>query len=469
MCDAPPAPPPRPRPRVAVTALGCKVSAADARLLESRLAALARDCELVPFPEPADVYVLFTCTVTHAADRETRKQVSRLRRLYPAARLVLTGCLAEVGAAEAAAIPGVWRVISHHRLAEIPALLHEPEAGPPSVAPGAAPVADARRPAVRSRSSRTDARELPPTSPGALSPLRRGLDRPFLKVQDGCNTCCAYCILPRARGRARSRPVAEVLPELRRLEEEGAAEVVLTGINLGSWGKDLRPASSLPALLEELLAVTRLRRLRLSSLEPESLTPALLDLLARAPALCHHLHVPLQSGDDEVLRRMGRPYDTRQYTEAVLAAAERLPGLGLGTDLIVGFPGEEREAHQRTVELVGRLPFSYLHVFSFSPRRGTRAAALPDDVPPPEKRRRSRELIALGEQARDRAFARVLGQPLEVLLERRPDPASGGRTRYSREYLPVLLPEAGTASGIVQVQITGAVAGRLQGQLLEER
>ncbi|MBM4319536.1 MAG: ribonuclease III, partial [Deltaproteobacteria bacterium] len=403
---------------------------------------------------PAEVYILLCCTITGAADRDTRKLVARLRRSRPQARIVVSGCLAEADPDRAGVIAGVWRVVSHHRLPEIPALLLEL-----ATATGAAPAVPsepvASAPDERAESEAT----------AALRPLRRGLDRPFLKVQDGCNTGCSYCILPRARGRSRSIPLLEVLRELDQLEQQGVQEVVLTGINLGSWGRDLAPQQSLAHLLEAIFRATVLSRVRLSSIEPEALGPEVLDLLAGAPCFCRHLHVPLQSGDDEVLARMRRRYRAAEYEEIVARALERLSGLALGTDVIAGFPGEEPAAHQRTCALFERIPFAYLHVFTYSERKGAPAAALADDVDPREKKRRTSELIALGRQARRRACAQAVGRPAEVLIERRRDPGSGLLTGYSREYLGVLLeePTAGDAllGRIVQAQGLASQGERL--------
>lgn len=459
---------------MAVTALGCKVSAADARRLEGLIAAWGPPLALIPFPDPADVYVLLTCTVTAAADRDTRKLTARLRRTVPGARIVLCGCLAEARPAEAAAVPGVWRVVSHRRMAELPALLAAAATEEREPPPAALPGSDALAPMAASvgRAQGSDAASPPQLSspaagdpgPGTLRPLLRGLGRPFLKVQDGCNTGCSYCILPRARGRSRSIPLPEVLAELAALEEQGVAEVVLTGINLGSWGRDLVPRQSLPQLLEAVFSATRLRRLRISSIEPEALTTEVLALLAAAPCFCRHLHVPLQSGDDGVLARMRRRYLSAAYEEVIERAMASLPGCGLGTDLITGFPGEDAAAHERTCALVARLPFSYLHVFTYSARQGTAAAELPDDVLPPEKKRRTRELLELGRKARRRALAAMVGQELELLVERRRDPASGLLAGYSREYLGLLLDEPPAGD-----RLLGQVV-RVRGQsLLDER
>ncbi len=420
--------------RVAVTALGCKVSAYDATRFGD---SLPEGFELVPFTDRADVYVVFSCTVTHSADRDTRKLVHRIRRAAPEAKVVLTGCLPAVDEARAAGLDGVDLALPHGRIQELPAALVDLVG---ATAPPTTPSAGGR--------------------PEGLRAMVSGLDRPYLKVQDGCNHACAYCVLPKARGRSRSVPVAQVLDELAGLEERGAREIVLTGIDLGSWGKDLRPRATLVHLLEQVAARAK-ARVRLSSLEPWSLTDDLLDLLAAWPGFCRHLHLPLQSGSDRILRAMGRPYTVDRYEDRVRAAVERLPGLGLGTDVICGFPGETDEDHDQTYATLTRLPFSYLHVFTYSPRPGTRAAAMSDDVPHGVKKARSRRLRDLGNQQREAACRALIGREVEVLVEGRPDRTTGRPAGYTREYLPALLdlPWDPTLRGALVIGVGVACAG----------
>lgn len=419
---------------VAVSALGCKVSAADARSLLRDLSADPAEVRLVDTDVPADVYVLFTCTVTAAADRDTRKLVHRLRRRAPEALIVLTGCLASAQPAEAAAIHGVDHVLAPADLAGLPALVRERrERGPGPTAAGPEESAAAPRLAPGSE----------PRGP-LVPPLRRGGDRPYLKVQDGCDAGCAYCILPAARGGLRSVPAERVERELAALEDLGALEVVVTGINLARWGRDLDAVGALPSLLRTLLGAGRRRaRIRLSSLEPEGLDEELLSVLADSPHVCRHLHIPLQSGDDGVLAAMGRPYTVAAYRRAIEHARSRLPGLTLGSDLLVGFPGESESAHRRTVATVEALGLDYLHVFAFSPRPGTRAASMDSPVPLETKRARSAELRALGQRRRALWHQRWIGQTVEVLVESRPDRGSGLLGGYGREYQRVLLQPGG--------------------------
>jgi threonylcarbamoyladenosine tRNA methylthiotransferase MtaB len=315
---------------------------------------------------------------------------------------VVAGCGPQLDPAEFAGIPGVRWVVGNRAKAslaeEIDRWLAEgpvPDA-PPRVQWAPDPTASA-----------FPRRE-------AATPLRR--TRALLKVQDGCDLGCAYCVVPRLRGRPVSRDPADALEEARRLTEAGAREIVVTGINLGLYGRDT--GGGLVPLLRRLLDTPGLERLRLSSLEPMTIDGELLDLLGASPRLCPHLHVPLQSGDDAVLRRMGRPYDAaafRRLVERIAGCRERV---GLGVDVLAGFPGESEAAFAATLALIESLPVTYLHAFAFSPRPGTPAAALPGQVPPQVRRARVAELRALDARLRRRFRERLRGRRVTVLVER---------------------------------------------------
>jgi threonylcarbamoyladenosine tRNA methylthiotransferase MtaB len=292
-----------------------------------------------------------------------------------------------------------------------------------------------------------------------------GHTRAFLKVQDGCDASCTYCIVPRARGRSRSRDFRAILRELRRFKKRGVKEVVVTGIHLGLYGRDLRPPSSLISLLEKLLGRSSIPRIRLSSLEPLELDEALLALMRHSDRLCPHLHVPLQSGDDGILRRMGRPYDTALYHERIQRAVVEVPDLTVGCDVIVGFPGESAQKFENTLHFLRRLPFTYLHVFPFSARPGTPAASFDERVPPQEVKRRSRLLRKLSGERRSAMMQRYLGRSLPVLLERRYSAEPGWMEGWSTNYLRVRAkgPQA-ALNQIKQVAMTGTEATHLIGQ-----
>ncbi len=424
--------------RVAIATLGCRTNQDESSALARLLA--AQGFALVPFPGPADAVVVNTCTVTRGADAGSRHAIRRAVAGAPGALVVVTGCYAQVAPVEVAALPGVHYVVGHGakgRIAEVLAFGRPPR---PTVV---------RPPLPRAFDGAALA-----DGPAA------GRTRAFLKVQDGCDAFCAFCIVPFARGRSRSLPVAAVLARLRALAAEGYREVTVTGIHLGDYGRDLEAGTDLVALLRAFLDADLVPRLRLSSLFPSHLTPALVDLFATAPALVPHVHLSLQSGDDGVLARMRRPYGRAAVEAAVSRLVERVPHVGLGADLIAGFPGETPAAFEATSALVESLPFGYLHVFPYSTRRGTAAARLDGALPPAEVRRRAAGLRAVGERQRAAWHRRALGRVVEVLVER------GGEGR-SREYLKVRpsRPEAGLAGRPVPVEVTAdlgdAVAGRM--------
>jgi threonylcarbamoyladenosine tRNA methylthiotransferase MtaB len=409
-----------------VASLGCKVNQAEAAWLADSLR--ARGLVRAGRGRPAAVAVLMSCAVTAAAARQSRQAARRLARAHPGALVVAAGCGAQAEpAAYAAAGAGV---AGRAGLSALPELLARGDA--PSGRPGPP--------------------DAGPWCPGMEAPGRRRT-RGLLKLQDGCDADCAYCIVPRLRGRPRSLPAGPAAQGLARLGEAGAAEVVLTGVHLGRWGRDLPGAGDLAALLSRLLAAHPLPRLRLSSLEAGEITPELLELMAREPRLCPHLHAPLQSGSDRVLAAMGRPYTAAEYAARLEQAWEAVPGLCLGADVLVGLPGEDREAFRQTRELVERLPLAYLHVFPYSPRPGTRAAEMDGRPPEREARQRAAELRELGAAKRLAFYQAQVGRRLQVVAESR------GRGR-SQGYCLVELGPAARPGQVVEAQARGV---RLEG------
>lgn len=425
------------RLRVAVLTLGCKVNRFESGAIEEALE--GRGHELVAFGEPADVVVVNTCTVTHRSDRDARALIRRAQRANPAARVVVTGCLAQVAPDELRRL-GVATVVGTAEKATIPDLVE-------SAAEGSY-VGDV------SKASRL--------APEGLRRLR-GRTRAFFKVQDGCEAFCAYCIVPHARGPSRSLPLEAVRSGLEELRRGGNQEVVLTGIHLGFWGRDLRPARPFAELLDAAES-SGIPRVRLSSLEPREVTPEVVDRLAHSLVLCPHLHIPLQSGSDRILGAMGRPYTAAEFRATVERAAADVPGVALGFDVIVGFPGEDETAFDETRALLESVPFAYLHVFPFSPRRGTRAWELPGRVPEPAVRRRAAALRALSaDRRRDFGEANV-GKVHRVLSEG--GPRGGALRGTTRNYLPVRFPWRGAApEGEVEVEVIGWEGDRLTGRL----
>jgi threonylcarbamoyladenosine tRNA methylthiotransferase MtaB len=402
---------------VALSTLGCRLNQVESQEMGGLLE--RRGFRVVDADEPAQVYVVNTCTVTGRADFSDRQLIRRIGREHPGAFLVVTGCYAQTDPEAVAALPGVDLVVGNQEKYRLPELLDSlVKRARPAVA-----VADIR--AVRGV----------PVAPVART---IGRSRAFVKVQDGCQHRCAFCIVPAARGGSRSREPEVILERVRALAEAGHPDVTLTGVDIGHYGWDLHPRTTLAALVRSLGEVSGLRWLRLSSVLPSYFTPELIDAVTTMPVVAPHLHLPLQSGSDRVLRLMRRPYHTRMYRDLVDRLASAVPGLGLGADVIVGHPGETDADFEATAALVDALPFSYLHVFAYSDRRGTEAARRPDHVSPALIRERSRRLRRLGAE-KSLAFRRsMIGARREALVLDSRDRRSGLLSGLTANYVEVL-------------------------------
>jgi threonylcarbamoyladenosine tRNA methylthiotransferase MtaB len=393
-------------PSFSIENFGCRATEADAAALRRELLASG----LTPASEhsDADFVVLNTCTVTAAADSQTREAVRKIHRANPAARIVLTGCYAQRAPEELAALDGISWVVGNSHQSEIPRLIRE---------------STCLRPASEPRAQSTDFVSVERLTDDSMS-LARGpakiltgdifaqtsvqvapvdqiagdRTRPILKIQDGCNNRCSYCVIPFVRGRSRSLPPDVVVAEVRKLLSAGVREVVLSGINLGSYGRDLSPRTNLADVVLLILNETELEQLRFSSIEPQDVTEDFVALVAESERVAHHFHIPLQSASDRILRAMHRWYRAELYAERIKLIRRLLPDAAIGADVIVGFPGETAEDFQATVEFIKQLPFTYLHVFSFSPRPGTKAENLAGTVPAQTIRERARSLRALGQE-----------------------------------------------------------------------
>jgi threonylcarbamoyladenosine tRNA methylthiotransferase MtaB len=383
---------------------GCRATEADAAALRGRL--LASGLELVQEHARANVIVLNTCTVTAAADSEAREAVRKIRRANPGARIVLTGCYAQRAPEEVAALEGVALVVGNSHQTEIPDLLSQLTAdSPPGQAAEAAfvPLTDlqndamslARGPAKILTGDIFDQTDIS-IAPSEIS--RADRTRPILKIQDGCNNRCSYCVIPFVRGRSRSLPPDVVIAEIRKLVASGAKEIVLSGINLGSYGRDLEPRVALVSVVERILSETALDQMRFSSIEPQDVTEDFVALVATSTRIAPHFHVPLQSGSNRILRAMRRWYRSEHYAERVRVIHRYSPDAAIGADVIAGFPGETDQDFEDTCELLKRLPFTYLHVFSFSPRPGTEGWNLTEQVEPGIIRERSRRLRGIAQE-----------------------------------------------------------------------
>jgi threonylcarbamoyladenosine tRNA methylthiotransferase MtaB len=427
--------------KIAITTLGCKVNQYDSAVIQNRL---EKSHRFVRFDQPADCYIINTCTVTDRADWEARQLVRRAKRTNPNAKVLVTGCYAQVNREEVARVPGVDYVIGLNRLDDLLQFVEVPKDGDVRVAVG-----DVRR-----------ERGVPVLGTRALP----GHTRAFLKIQEGCNYSCTYCIIPMARGLSRSVEPREILQQVGVLADAGYKEIVLTGIHLGGYGHDLTPKIDLTALLEMIAQKRLIPRVRLSSLDPREVPDRLLDLMADSEVICPHLHVCAQAGDDAILKRMRRNYDTVYYQELLMKVRERLPDGAVGSDIIVGFPGETEQAFERSLEFFAGLPLTYFHVFPYSSRRGTVAASLADHVAGDVKKQRSRVMRELGARKRRDFCVRFLGRRAAVLIEDKVDGTTGWHRGYSRNYLPVVVCSNGNfVNREIEVEIDDFQGGWLRG------
>lgn len=414
--------------RVHLHTFGCKANQYDTERMRQELE--AQGAVTVDGIEDADLVVVNTCTVTNQADAQARRFVRRVRRSSPGTRVVVAGCSAALRADDYAGMKGVVGVVKGHDPVEVA------RAGGVGAAPlGSSPSGPAL---VRLEDRRAlDRLDVEPVG-GELLRRREAGTRGWLKIQDGCDRKCAFCATRLARGASRSRPVDEVVAEARLLARSHP-ELVLTGIHIGHWGRDLDAPSTLSRLVARLLEAVPSVRFRLGSIEATEIDDLLLDLLeSSGGALVPHLHMPLQSGADPVLRRMRRWHTREQYRSRALEIASRHPVLGLGADIITGFPGETEEDHRQTADLVDELPFTYLHVFPFSPRDGTVAQALEAEMPVPQRvaGERSRELRERV-QAKEAAYRRArAGQEATVVLEGRDRALTGDYLRVGVAGVP---------------------------------
>lgn len=429
------------RAKVRIESIGCRLNIGEMDALARTLA--GRGHRVVTADEPADLCIINTCTVTAMASRKSRQILRQIRRTNPGTTMVATGCYAEM-APETVSALGMDLVIGNHdkdRLAEIleeKGLLASDE-----------------------------------TTPGDLAQTKTGPDshrrtRAFLKVQDGCDNACAFCVVTVARGRGRSRPPQTVIDDISRLLDAGYREVILSGVHLGSFGHDSGDRRGLQHLVEHILSLGTAPRLRLSSLEPWDLSPDFFDLFTD-PHLMPHLHLPLQSGCDATLRRMARKTTRKDYAALVARARRRVPDISISTDVMVGFPGETDAEFEQSIAFVRAMEFSHLHIFRFSIREGTPAATMAHHVPGPVATKRSRQLHALNAKA-EGAFAKLLeGRELDVLWETAEDCGPGlrwsGLTPHAVRAVTETTSQTQLFNRITPTRILAAIPGGILGSV----
>ncbi len=441
--------------KVAFTTLGCRTNQHDtaemATLLEKE------GYSIVGAREPADVYVINTCTVTQKSDRQSRQAVKKSLDINDQALVVFTGCYAQMNPEDSLNLPGMDLVLGNADKLEIAAAIKNRMA---------------RNGDGSARLHMTDITRKREFRTIPVSEFH-GKTKAFIKVQTGCDEKCSFCTVVHARGKSISESRQNIVNNIRHAVDSGFKEITLTGINLGTYGVDKSEPETFSSLVEEILKLAGAFRVRLSSINPMEIDDRLIDLMAENEKLCPHLHIPLQSGDDHILKRMRRNYDTRQYQDVVQRAVEKVPNLGLGADIIVGFPGETDAMFENTRAMVEKLPYSYLHVFTYSSRPKTEAEGFNNDVPDKIKKERNRVLTELGKKKSVQFRKQFIGRTLNLLIETQRDKTTGQLKGHSENYIPVQIHSGDSLAGdgrlenrIVPVTVTEVTETRVTGCLL---
>lgn len=401
-------------PKVALTTLGCKVNQFETETMEGLFK--QKGYEIVHFDVPADFYIINTCSVTSLGEKKSRQLIHRAARLNKNAVIAVTGCYAQLAPETLKAIDGVRVVIGTRERAHIVELVER---------------AATEHGIVSKVTNIMEASEFEDI-PLFGAPERT---RAFLKIQEGCTNFCSYCIIPYARGPLRSRRLERVFSEAEKLVAAGFKEIVLTGIHLGAYGRDLAANVTLTDAARAVLSVGGLRRLRLGSLESIELSPELFTLICNDKRFCRHLHLPLQAGSDEILRAMNRHYDTTEFARLIHHVEHSVPGIAVSTDIIVGFPGETEELFQKSLAFVDGMDFARMHIFPYSPRAGTPAAVMPSQVPETIKKERVHRMQQLADRKAAAFHAGFIGRTVEVLFETNHTGIADGLTgNYIRVY-----------------------------------
>lgn len=413
--------------KIALLTLGCKVNQSEMGLLERGFR--SKGFTIVSLDEKPDYCVVNTCTVTYKSDYQSRQLIRRAAA--SGARVIVTGCYSEMNMDAVKKMPGVARGVFNSEKDNIINIIKVNASGETSI---------------------------PVVLPGAGAYPKSGRSRFFLKIEDGCNRSCTYCIIPKARGgEIKSLEPARVVEMVREAAEAGFREVVLNGIHIGLYGTELNPKRRLSELIKELLEKTDIQRIRVSSLEINEIDDLFIELLADR-RVCRHLHVPLQSGNDRILGLMNRPYNVKHFRDKIMKILKKIEYLGLGSDVIAGFPGESASEFEDSYNFIREIPFTYLHVFPYSARPATRAALMSGKIKDPEKRARCLKLRDLGYTLKKEFINKLIGRVLELIIENKTDKNGGLFTGLSDNYVRVFL--SGSQEGIstrdiVNVRIVG--------------
>jgi threonylcarbamoyladenosine tRNA methylthiotransferase MtaB len=414
------------KPKVAFATLGCRMNFFDTDFIRTKF--LNKGYEEVPFNEIADIYIVNTCTVTKGADRDSRKYIYKAKRQNPNAVVVATGCYAQVSPEELSKLPEVDLIVGNTHKSEIVKLVEEYLE---RKNPGEVFVGEIFREGEVKNFDIVVSYEH---------------TRPFLKVQEGCNSFCTFCVIPYARGKVRSVPIPKVVEAVKRLAEQGYKEVVLTGTQLSQYGWDFHDGTNLLKLLEELIKIEGIEYYRLSSMSVAEIDEPLLELITTSEKIAPHFHLSLQSGSNTILEKMKRSYTVEEYKEKVLQIVERRPITAIGTDIIVGFPGEGEREFEETYRLVEELPFAYLHVFPYSDRPFTKASKMKPKVPPKVIKERVKLLKELGEKKRQQFRERMKGKTLRALV-------LGNGELLTENYITLQAPEGVKEGSIIKITL----------------
>ncbi len=418
---------------LATHTLGCKVNQSETEAMTG--AFLKEGYELVDFEDPADVYVINTCTVTNIGDRKSRQFIRKALDKNSEAFIAVVGCYAQIAPEKVEEIPGVKLIVGTSERANLVHLVERAAATPGVVN------------TVRNIMDVYEFEDLGLTE-------FKGRTRAFVKIQEGCDQYCTYCIIPYARGHVRSRRPESVLLEVEDLAKRGFREIVLTGIHIGSYGKDLKEGNLLE-LLKAIHQIEGIKRIRIGSVEPGTMTDEFLETIKNMGKLCKHFHLSLQSGSDGTLRRMNRKYTTEQYFSTVEKIRMHMPEAALSTDVIVGFPGETAEEFEETRKFIEKVDFSTVHVFKYSPREGTPAAKFKNQVSGAIKDERSKIIMEITDRSAERYRERFLGRTLEVLIEQEVQDMPGWFDGITENYLEVRIPM--DHSGLTKEEIEGNI------------
>jgi threonylcarbamoyladenosine tRNA methylthiotransferase MtaB len=429
------------RKKIAFHTLGCKLNFAETSTISRSFP--EDKFERVTAAEKADIYIINTCSVTDLADKKCRQAIKKFINRSPEAFIAVVGCYAQLKPQEISLIPGVDLVLGTNEKFDLPAYISS--------------YTKKKKPEVHSCDFSSSDRFSPSFSLNDRT-------RSFLKVQDGCDYQCAYCTIPMARGKSRNPDIATVVEEAQKIASAGMKEIVLTGVNIGDFGKST--GEHFIELIKELVKTEGIERIRLSSIEPNLLGDDLIKLVNKNKKLLPHFHIPLQSGNNKILGMMRRRYTTEIFAGRVREIRELMPLAGIGADVIVGFPGESQDDFDITYDFINQMPLSYLHVFTYSMRPGTVSEKLPDIITHTEKERRSRLLIDLSERKNREFFRMNIGEQRDVLFEM--TRSDGMATGFTENYLRVEHPwQTGLAGKIIKVQITGiSLSGRLASKIL---